>query len=79
MGQMARIKGATAIFLCTAGITGCAPKYAVIATDSLCKDWRVQSISKEDKLTQGTAEGIEGSNKSRPAWGCDPKENRAKG
>lgn len=76
---MRKVKRFVLLLSSLALLTGCAPKYAVIATESLCRDWRVQSISKDDKLTQGTAEGIEGSNKSRPNWGCDPKDNKAKG
>ena len=59
-------------------LTACGGTHAVIATDELCKSWRHQSVSKDDKLTQGTAEQIQGSNDARPAWGCHPKENRAK-
>jgi hypothetical protein len=59
-------------------LTGCSGTHAVIATDELCRSWRVQSVSKHDKLTQGTAEQIQGNNDARPAWGCHPKENRAK-
>jgi hypothetical protein len=50
----------------------------VIAIDELCKSWRHQTISKADKLTDGTASQIEGSNNARPAWGCQPGEDRAK-
>lgn len=50
----------------------------IVTADELCKDWRHGTVSKNDKLTQETAEHIEGSNKSRPNWGCEPGENRAK-
>lgn len=51
---------------------------AVIATDQLCRSWRHQTVSKHDRLTDRTAAGIEGNNKARPAWGCQPGANRAK-
>ena len=62
----------------TAGIAsaGCTTPMIVTA-DELCKDWRHQTVSKHDKLTQETAEQIEANNLSRPAWGCKPGENRA--
>lgn len=49
----------------------------IVTAEELCKDWRHMKISKHDRLTQGTAEQIEASNLSRPAWGCRPGENRA--
>lgn len=58
-------------------LTGCS-KTVVVTADELCRDWQHQTVSKDDKLTQGTAEQIEGSNKSRPAWGCEYGQNRAK-
>lgn len=50
----------------------------IVTADELCRDWRHSTISKNDVLTQETAEQIEASNNSRPAWGCQPGENRAK-
>jgi hypothetical protein len=50
-----------------------------VTADELCRDWRHQSVSKDDKLTDKTASGIEGSNDARANWGCRPGENVAKG
>lgn len=49
----------------------------IVTADELCRDWQHQTVSKDDKLTQGTAEQIEANNLSRPAWGCKQGENRA--
>jgi hypothetical protein len=51
-------------------LAGCSSGIAVIATEELCRDWRRVTVSKNDKLTDGTATQIEASNKSRPNWGC---------
>lgn len=61
-------------------LTGCAPTqpYALIATDSLCRSWQHQTISKDDKIAEATASVIEGNNKSRPAWGCEYGANKSK-
>jgi hypothetical protein len=59
-------------------LTGCSSAFVVTA-DELCRDWRHQSVSKDDKLTDKTASGIEGSNDARANWGCRPGENVAKG
>lgn len=59
-------------------LSGCS-KTVVATAEQLCQDWRHQTVSKDDKLTQGTAEQIEASNKSRPAWGCQYGENRPQG
>lgn len=56
--------------------SGCA-KTVVVQAEQLCRDWTRQTVSKDDKLTQGTAEQIEANNKSRVIWGCHAKENRA--
>lgn len=58
-------------------LTGCS-KTVVVTAEALCKDWQHQTVSKDDKLTQGTAEQIEAGNKSRPEWGCEYGQNRAK-
>lgn len=58
-------------------LSGCASAFVVTASE-LCKDWRHQSVSKEDKLTDKTASGLEGSNDARVNWGCKPGENAAK-
>ena len=62
-------------------LTACAatPKPALIAADKLCESWRHTTIRKADRLTEDTAAQIEGSNKARPAWGCDYGANQAKG
>lgn len=62
-------------------LSGCAkiPPPAPIAADKLCESWRHQTIRKADRLTDTTAEQIEGSNKSRPAWGCAYGANIAAG
>lgn len=52
-------------------LSGCAATGTVVATaENLCRDWQHQKISKNDKLTDGTASQIEANNKSRPTWGC---------
>ena len=48
----------------------------VVTADELCQSWRRQTVSKDDKLTDKTAAGIEGNNAARVAWGCHPKEDR---
>lgn len=53
-------------------------KYVVVEAESLCKSWRHGTVSKDDKLTQGTAEIIDGNNNARPTWGCARGEDRAK-
>jgi hypothetical protein len=60
-------------------LSGCSQTVAVIAVEELCKDWRHQTVSKSDKLTDGTASQIEGSNNARPAWGCEPGKNEVAG
>lgn len=57
---------------------GCSKSFVVTA-DELCRSWRHQTVSKHDVLTEGTAATIEGNNKSRPEWGCEPGQDRAKG
>jgi hypothetical protein len=47
-----------------------------VTADELCQSWRRQTVSKDDKLTDKTAAGIEGNNAARTAWGCHPTENR---
>lgn len=67
-----------ACVLITAGIvSGCSSLPKVVTAAELCQDWRRQTVSKSDKLTQDTAAQIEANNKSRVVWGCHPKENRA--
>lgn len=59
-------------------LTGCSST-TVVTAEALCKDWRHQTVSKDDKLTDKTASQIEGSNKSRVVWGCAAGQNKAKG
>lgn len=59
-------------------LSGCA-KTIVVTADSLCKDWRHETVSKADVLTDKTASGIEGNNESRGNWGCARGKNEAKG
>ena len=52
-------------------LTGCESlRVAIVDTKALCEDWRHMTVSKNDKLTDGTATQIEASNNSRPNWGC---------
>lgn len=60
------------------GFSGCA-QTAIVNAENLCKDWRHQTVSKSDKLTEKTASQIEASNESRPTWGCKYGENKSKG
>lgn len=60
-----------------ATVSGCT-KYVMVDAEALCKSWRHGTVSKDDKLTQGTAEIIEGNNKARPNWECVYGEDRAK-
>ena len=57
-------------------LNGCASAFVVTANE-LCRDWRHQTVSKNDTLTDKTASGIEGSNDARVNWGCKPGENKA--
>jgi pantothenate kinase type III len=59
-------------------VSGCGYKYVFVDADALCESWKHQTVSKDDKLTQGTAEIADGNNKSRPKWQCQYGENRAK-
>lgn len=58
-------------------VSGCASKSVVVTADELCRDWRHQTVSKHDRLTQETASQIEANNKSRPQWGCAYGRNEA--
>jgi hypothetical protein len=52
-------------------LNGCSVMHAAIVNkEELCRDWQHMTVSKKDKLTDGTATQIEASNKSRPNWGC---------
>lgn len=60
-------------------LSGCSATRAVIAdATALCEDWRHQTVSKKDVLTDDTAAGIEASNKSRPNWGCEYGKDEVK-
>lgn len=58
-------------------LSGCT-KYVFVDAEALCKSWKHQTVSKDDKLTQETAAIAQGNNKSRPEWQCEYGENRAK-
>lgn len=76
---MPRMKKYGPLLALLALLTGCAPTGQLVVTaDELCKDWQHQTISKADKITEATASQIEALNKSRPNWGCQYGENRAK-
>jgi hypothetical protein len=60
-----------------ATVSGCT-KYVFVDAEALCKSWKHQTVSKDDKLTQETAAIAQGNNKSRPEWQCEYGENRAK-
>lgn len=51
-------------------VSGCSSTGTIVQAESLCTDWREISVSKRDRLTQGTASQIESNNKSRGGWGC---------
>ena len=51
--------------------------WSVVTANELCQDWRHQTVSKQDKMTDKTASQIEASNKSRPVWGCEYGKNGA--
>lgn len=70
---------ASAATLAAIASLGCSPKYTYVDAASLCGSWKHQTVSKADKLTDGTASQIEGNNNARPTWGCQPGENKAKG
>lgn len=57
--------------VCLGLLSGCALIPAgIVNSEALCADWKHQTVSKRDKITEETASQIEASNKSRPAWGC---------
>lgn len=58
-------------------LSGCAQNFVVTANE-LCQDWRHQTVSKDDQITDQTASQIEASNKSRVNWGCVAGKNVAK-
>jgi hypothetical protein len=59
-------------------LQGCSQNIVVTA-EELCRSWRHQTVSKDDRITDGTAATIEGNNQSRGEWGCQPGQNKAKG
>jgi hypothetical protein len=58
-------------------LSGCS-KTVVVTAEELCKSWRHQTVSKDDKITNDTAAVAEGNNKSRPEWGCEYGADKAK-
>lgn len=59
-------------------LTGCA-KTVVVTASELCRSWKHQTVSKDDKITNDSAAIAEGNNKSRPEWGCEYGKNKEKG
>lgn len=75
---MTRMKLCAVALLSLAPLTGCAKSFVgIVASEELCRDWRETSVSKDDKLTEGTASQIEANNKSRPNWGCKYGEQKS--
>lgn len=62
-------------------LSGCAKTLppAPIAVADLCRSWRHQTISKDDRITDATASQIEGNNAARVPWGCKKGANEAGG
>lgn len=58
-------------------LSGCSGT-VVVTAEKLCQDWLHQTVSKNDKISDGTASDMEASNKSRPQWGCEYGANKAK-
>src|SRR5262245_38591401 len=52
-------------------------KYVFVDRGDLCKSWKHQTVSKDDKMTQPTAKIADGNNASRPVWGCKFGRNEA--
>lgn len=69
----------TVLLLSPVLLIGCAKteQPVPIAANELCRSWRHQTITKADQLADSTAAQIEGSNRARPAWGCEYGSNRA--
>lgn len=61
-------------------LPGCSsiPAETVVDREQLCRSWRHQTVSKDDKLTDKTATGIEGNNGARTKWGCVWGRNQIK-
>lgn len=77
---MLQVKRCAALLLLPVLLSACAGSpAAIVNADALCRDWRHQTVSKADKITDQTATDIEANNKSRPNWGCEYGANKAKG
>jgi PBP1b-binding outer membrane lipoprotein LpoB len=77
---MLKVKRCAALLLLPVLLSACAGSpAAIVNADALCRDWRHQTVSKADKITDQTATDIEANNKSRPNWGCEYGANKAKG
>lgn len=77
---MSKVKRCAALLLLPVLLSACAGSpAAIVNADALCRDWRHQTVSKADKITDQTATDIEANNKSRPNWGCEYGANKAKG
>ena len=67
------------LLCCAATASGCSSTKPVILTaETLCKDWKVQTKSKNDKLTIETAATMAASNAARPEYGCYVDRNEAR-
>lgn len=75
---MRNLRNITAMLAAPVLLAGCS-KTVVVTADQLCQSWKHQTVSKDDKLTDKTAATAEGNNKSRPEWGCEYGQNKAKG
>ena len=76
---MKKANKSVALLLLLGPLSGCAgTPAAIVNADALCRDWLHQDVSKADKFTDKTASNMEASNKSRPNWGCEYGENKAK-
>lgn len=76
---MPRTMKCAALLLLPVLLTACAGTSPYVVTaESLCKDWTHQQIRRADQITEPTASQIEANNKSRPNWGCEYGQNRAK-
>jgi len=74
---MRKLRKLTMPLLSLVLLSGCGSTHVVIAKSELCRSWRHQTVSKDDKLTDKTATGIEGNNHARVPWGCAYGKDRA--
>lgn len=74
---MSKMKLCALALILPVPLSGCATGFVATA-ENLCKDWRHQTVSKDDKLTDKTASQVEASNESRVNWGFEAGKNKAK-